>query len=208
MKMNVILKALSIVCALSGATVLQATAVAPTWPDADTRSSAPPTLLSNGLVSVGVNPEDLLRAIREAIVNEKLVQTGRRPFYLTAAEKTSPGGGVLMISTQPNDEGFKISVMAYPGSADLGVPVSLDIRLSFAKKQGVAEDEMARRLAKVNAENRMKIFSAEDSICVQTSLSLPEVATWSHIGQAISTHAVSAMLFAAQNRDTNSPLVE
>jgi hypothetical protein len=164
-------------------------------------------VLSDGLVTVGVDGPELLRAIRDAVVNENLRHIDKRILHLTAKEKASPGGGYLEISTEPNDGGALLSIVAIRSVAEL-VPASLDFRLSFAKKKGISEDEMARRLAKANAENRLKIFSSGDSVVFQSTLVLPEVATWNHIGRGISAHLLATYAFITEESKSSSPITD
>ena len=204
------LKTLCVVGAISGMAVLQASAVVTSLQATDERPSKGPTLLSDGLVTTGVDAPELLRAFRDAIVNENLLQNNKtkKPFYLTSSEKASPGGGALAVSTEPNDGGLNFMITAYTSIPEAGILASLDIRVSFPQKLGVAEDELARRLAKVNAERRWKIFAENKSIVIQTSLHLPEVTTWDYVRRVTHSHLLAATLFAMENAKTSSPIVD
>lgn len=208
MNRNAMLKTLCIVGVICGVAVLQASAVVASLPATDERPSKGPTLLSDGLVTTGVDESDLLRAFRDAIVNEKLLQINKKPFYLTSAEKTSPGGGALAVSTEPNDSGFLFTITAYPSVPAAGIPASLDIRTRCAQKRGVAEDELARRIAKLNAEKRFKIYAVDNAIVIQISVYLPEVTTWDYVGRVTSSYLLGAGFLAVENAKTSSPIVE
>lgn len=189
-----------------GANESQATAAHLEAPVAAVALSAPPTMLSDGIVTVGTDAPDLLRSIRDAIVNEKIMQPSKKPYYLTSSEKANPGGGSLSLCTEPNDGGIVFSIVAYAGNVELGFPASLDVVVRVPKKPGVSENEMMRRINALNGEKRLKLYISGDSVVIQTSVYLPEVASWGHIGRTTGAHVIGALFFAIEDAKSSSPV--
>lgn len=175
-------------------------------PMAAVTPSAPPTTLAEGIVTVGTDAPGLLDSIRDAIVNEKIMQRTQKPYHLTSGEKANPGGGVLNLCTEPNDGGIVFSIKAYRGDLELGVPASLDLVVTVPKKQGVSDNEMMRRIYELNPKTRLKVYILGDSVVIQGCVYLPELASWGFFDRTIGTHLLGALVFAVENAKSESPI--
>ena len=135
--------------------------------------------------------KEFLRNLRDCIVNERVL-CGTQPLYLTSIEKLNPGDGSILVSTEANDEGFRI-VLGVKKPFQIGevtMPGFVTMRMNYGLEEDISRPRLLELVNELNGDLFYKFYVKGGSLTVERTFYFEDAITFDYLSYHIQMGAL------------------